>query len=75
MNNVVLEPTQEEIKQSYESAMESVYLLDAGQPITMTDEDWLNCVKRNKEHLNLQIAKGSDYYGDLDLTPFENAIK
>ena len=26
------------------------------------------------EHLKLQVAKGADYFGDLDLTPFTDAI-
>jgi hypothetical protein len=39
----------------------------------MTDEDWADTVKRNKEHLEIQIAKG-DFYAGYDLTPFEQAI-
>ena len=39
----------------------------------MTSEDWADTVKRNKEHLSIQIAKG-DYYAGYDLTPFENAV-
>jgi hypothetical protein len=41
----------------------------------MTDADWLDTVKRNKEHLEIQIAKGAEYYGSHDLTPFEEAVK
>jgi len=41
----------------------------------MTDADWADCVARNKAHLELQLAKGAEYYGSNDLTPFENAIK
>jgi hypothetical protein len=68
-------PTQEEIQRSYDASMDSVNLLAAGKPEQMSDEDWADTVKRNKEHLEIQIAKGSDYYGKLDLTPFEDAVK
>ena len=39
----------------------------------MTAEDWADTVKRNKEHLSIQIAKGG-YYAGHDLTPFKNAV-
>ena len=54
--------------------MDSVNLLNAGKPEDMTNEDWADTVKRNKEHLEIQIAKG-EYYAGHDLTPFKNAIK
>ena len=60
-------------KQEYDASMDSVNLLNAGQPEGMSDEDWADTVKRNKEHLEIQIAKG-DYYAGYDLTPFEHAI-
>jgi hypothetical protein len=66
---------EQEAQRSYNAAMDSVNLLNAGKPEDMTDEDWADTVKRNKEHLEIQIAKGAEYYGTLDLTPFENAIK
>ena len=65
---------QQEVKRSYDAAMDSVNLLNAGKPEDMTAEDWADCVARNKEHLEIQIAKG-DYYAGHDLTPFQNAIK
>ena len=65
---------QQEVKRSYDAAMDSVNLLNAGKPEDMTAEDWADCVARNKEHLQIQIAKG-DYYAGHDLTPFENAVK
>ena len=65
---------EQEVAQSYKAAMDSVNLLNAGKPEDMTDEDWADTVKRNKEHLEIQIAKG-DYYAGHDLTPFENAVK
>jgi hypothetical protein len=67
-------PTSEEVTQSYKAAMDSVALLQAGKPEDMEDADWADTVKRNKEHLEIQIAKG-DYYAGHDLTPFEDAVK
>ena len=66
---------EQEIQRSYDAAMDSVNLLNAGKPEGMSDEDWADTVKRNVEHLKIQIAKGAEYYGSNDLTPFENAIK
>lgn len=68
------ELTQEqEVERSYNAAMDSVNLLNVGKPECMTDEDWADVVKRNKEHLQIQLDKG-DYYTGYDLTPFEEAI-
>jgi len=67
---------EQEVQRSYDAAMDSVNLLNAGKPTDWygTDEDWANTVKRNKEHLEIQIAKG-EYYAGHDLTPFEDAVK
>ena len=65
---------EQEVQKSYDAAMDSVRLLEAGKPEDMTDEDWADTVKRNKEHLSIQIAKG-EYYAGHDLTPFEDAVK
>jgi hypothetical protein len=65
---------EQEVAKNYSAAMDSVNLLNAGKPEDTTDEDWADTVKRNKEHLEIQIAKG-DYYAGFDLTPFEDAVK
>ena len=65
---------EQEVQRSYNAAMDSVNLLNAGKPEDMTNEDWADTVKRNKEHLEIQIAKGN-YYAGFDLTPFEDAVK
>ena len=64
---------EEEVARSYRAALDSCDLLNAGKPEDMTDEDWADTVKRNKDHLAIQIAKG-DYYAGYDLTPFEQAV-
>jgi len=66
---------EQEVQRNYDAAMDSVNLINNGKPENMTDEDWADTVKRNKEHLEIQIAKGAEYYGSNYLTPFENAIK
>ena len=63
--------TAEQIAQHYSAAMDSVNLLNAGQPDDMSDEDWADCVARNKEHLKIMLAK--DFWTDEDLTPLQEA--
>ena len=64
---------EQEVQRSYDAAMDSVNLLQAGQPKEMTDADWQDCKQRNIDHLKIQIAKG-DYYAGHDLKPFEDAV-
>ena len=64
--------TPEQIAKHYSAAMDSVNLLNAGQPEKMTDEDWADCVRRNKEHLEIMLAK--DFWTTEDLSPFEQAV-
>ena len=66
------ELTAEQIAQHYSAAMDSVALLNAGQPEGMSDEDWADCVSRNVEHLQIMVAK--DFWTTEDLTPFNEAI-
>ena len=66
------EITTEQIAQHYSAAMDSVNLINAGQPELMTDEDWADTVARNKEHLAIMVAK--DFWTTEDLTPFTAAI-
>ena len=71
----MIEMTKEqEVQKSYDAAMDSVNLINAGKPADITDADWEDTVKRNKEHLEIQVAKGAEYYGSNDLTPFTEAI-
>jgi hypothetical protein len=51
--------------------MDSVNLINAGQPEDMTAEDWADTVARNKEHLRLMIAK--TYWTTEDLAPLQAA--
>jgi len=65
---------EQEVQRSYNAAMDSVNLLNAGKPEDMTDEDWADTVKRNVAHLEIQLAK-EDFYNGYDLQPFKDAIK
>ena len=64
--------TPEQIQQHYSACMDSVALLNAGQPEGMDAEDWADTVSRNVEHLKIMVAK--DFWTDEDLTPFNDAI-
>jgi hypothetical protein len=65
------EITTEQIAQHYSAAMDSVNLINAGQPEGMTAEDWADCLSRNKEHLKIMLAK--DFWTNEDLTPLRAA--
>ena len=65
---------EEEVARNYRAALDSCDLLNAGKPEKMTDEEWQDTVKRNREHLEIQIAKG-DYYAGYDMKPFEDAVQ
>ena len=64
--------TPEQIAQHYSAAMDSVNLINNGQPEGMSDEDWADTVSRNVQHLEIMVAK--DFWTDEDLTPFNDAI-
>ena len=62
---------EEEVARSYRAALDSCDLLNAGKPKDMTDADWADTVKRNKEHLKIMLAK--DCWTTEDLTPLRTA--
>jgi hypothetical protein len=63
--------TPEQIAQHYSAAMDSVNLINAGQPEGMDDAEWADCLARNKEHLRIMIAK--DFWTTENLTPLQDA--
>lgn len=67
----VEQPTAEEIARHYSAAMDSVNLINGGKPERMSDEEWADTVARNKEHLNIMLAK--DFWTTEDLTPLQAA--
>ena len=73
MTELVNEITAEEIAQHYKAALDSVNLLNEGQPEGMDDAEWADTVKRNKEHLEIMLAK--DFWTSEDLNPLQDAVK
>jgi len=71
MSEIIEQPTAEEIAKHYSAAMDSVNLINAGQPEGMSDADWADTVARNKEHLVLMLAK--DFWTTENLTPLQQA--
>jgi hypothetical protein len=69
MSEITITP--EQIAQHYSAAMDSVNLINAGQPEGMTAEDWADCLARNKEHLKIMLAK--DFWTTENMTPLETA--
>ena len=65
------EITAEQIAKHYSACMDSVNLINAGQPEDMTDADWADTLKRNRDHLALMLEK--PYWTDEDLTPLQQA--
>jgi hypothetical protein len=63
--------TPEQIARHYSAAMDSVALINGGKPEMMSDEDWADCLSRNKEHLILMLAK--PYWTTEDLSPLQAA--
>lgn len=65
------QPTAEQIAKHYSAAMDSVNLINAGKPAGMTDQDWADCVARNKEHLQIILTK--TFWTNQDLSPLRAA--
>ena len=66
-------PTPEEVARHYSAALDSVNLINAGQPEDMADDEWADTVARNKEHLKIMLAK--DFWTTENLKPLEDASK
>jgi len=62
---------EQQIAKHYSACLDSVNLINAGQPEDMTDADWADCLSRNKEHLVIMLAK--DFWTTEDLTPLQQA--
>jgi hypothetical protein len=65
--------TAEQIAKHYSAAMDSVNLINAGKTEDMSDKDWADILKRNKEHLEIMLAK--DFWTTEDLTPLRSAAQ
>jgi len=73
MSELIEQPTAEEIARHYSAALDSVNLINGDKPEAVSDEEWADTVARNKEHLNIMLAK--DFWTTEDLTPLQDAAK
>ncbi len=64
---------QQQIAKHYSAAMDSVNLINGTKPELMADADWADTIARNKEHLNIMLAK--DYWTTENLKPLQDAAK
>lgn len=71
MSEIIEQPTAEQIAKHFSACMDSVNLINAGKPTDMTTEDWADCLARNKEHLQIMLAK--DFWTTEDLSPLQAA--
>ena len=67
-----IENTAEQIALHYSACMDSVNLINGGKPEMMSDADWADCLQRNRDHLEIMIAK--DFMQGQDLAPLIAAI-
>lgn len=61
----------QQIAKHYSACLDSVHLIQNGQPEGMEDAEWANCLARNKEHLKIMLAK--DFWTTEDLSPLQAA--
>jgi hypothetical protein len=73
MTELVQEVSAEEIAQHYKAALDSVALINGDKPENTTAEEWADTLLRNKEHLNIMLAK--DFWTTEDLTPLRTAAQ
>jgi hypothetical protein len=71
INPAVEQPTAEQIAKHYSAALDSVNLINGDKPEGMEDAEWANTIARNKEHLNIMLAK--DFWTTEDLAPLQAA--
>lgn len=62
---------EQQIAKHYSACLDSVNLINDGKPELMTDEEWADCIARNKEHLKIMLAK--DFWTTENLAPLQAA--
>ena len=67
----VEQPTAEEVARHFSACMDSVILINAGKPEGMDDQEWQDCLTRNREHLKIMLAK--TFWTTEDLSPLREA--
>jgi hypothetical protein len=71
MTDIIEQPTAEQIAKHYSACMDSVNLINGSKPELTSDKDWADTIARNKEHLNIMLAK--DFWTTEDLAPLQAA--
>lgn len=66
-----MELTKEQIEKTYSAALDSVNLINGEKPEDFSDEEWVDAIKRNQEHLKLVLEK--DCWTTEDLQPIQDA--
>jgi len=64
--------TAEQIAKHYSACIDSVNLINGEKPENTTDEEWADTIARNKEHLNIMLAK--NFWTTEDLSPLQDAV-
>ena len=72
MTDTIDTPTAEEIARHYSAALDSCNLINGTKPEMMTDAEWTDTLKRNRDHLEIMVAK--NYWTTEDLSPLNEAI-
>ena len=62
---------EQQIAKHYSACLDSVALINSTKPERMTDEEWADCLARNKEHLKIQLGK--NMFAGYDVTPLQQA--
>ena len=62
---------EQQIAKHYAACLDSVSLINGGKPENTSDEEWVDCLERNKAHLRIMLAK--DFWTNEDLTPLQAA--
>jgi len=65
-------PTATEIAQHYSAAGDSVTLINSLVALSERDDEQVDTVRRNVQHLEIMVAK--DFWTTEDLAPFNAAI-
>jgi hypothetical protein len=68
-----MELTAEQISKHYSACMDSVNLINGEKPENTTDEEWVDTIARNKEHLVIMLAK--NFWTTEDLAPLQQAAR
>lgn len=72
MTEQVQQLTAEDIARHYSAALDSVALINGTKPEHTTDEEWVDAIARNKEHLRIMLAK--EFWTTEDLSPLQAAL-